>query len=68
MARKSTTGTTKEKSSSSKASQRSSSQKDLSEEVRKVAYGLYEKRGCTPGRDLDDWLEAEKQIKKRIKA
>jgi len=68
MARKSTTGTTKEKSSSSKVSQRSSHQKDLSEEVRKIAYKLFEKRGCTPGRDLDDWLEAEKQIKKRIKA
>ena len=65
MARKNTTSTTKEKASSSKVSKRSSSQKDLTEEVRKIAYSLFEKRGCALGRDLDDWLEAERQLKKQ---
>lgn len=27
-------------------------------EVRDLAYHLYEQSGCTPGRDLDNWLEA----------
>jgi hypothetical protein len=31
----------------------------LEEEIRQVAYELYIKSGCIPGRDLDNWLEAE---------
>jgi len=61
MAKKSITN---EKASSSKVSKHASRQKDLTEEVRKIAYSLFEKRGCTLGRDLDDWLEAERQLKK----
>ena len=36
--------------------------KALEEEIRKIAYELYEKSGCIPGRDLENWLEAEKIV------
>ena len=32
------------------------------EEIAKIAYELYLKRGATDGQDLQDWLEAEKII------
>lgn len=32
---------------------------NLYEEIARVAYELYLKRGCVHGHDLDDWLEAE---------
>ena len=31
--------------------------------VEKLAYSMYERRGFTPGSDIDDWIEAEKKIK-----
>ncbi|MDW7972043.1 MAG: DUF2934 domain-containing protein [Thermodesulfovibrio sp.] len=34
----------------------------IEEEIRQVAYELYVKSGCIPGRDLDNWLEAEKIV------
>ena len=34
----------------------------LEEEIRQVAYELYVKSGCIPGRDLDNWLEAERIV------
>jgi len=34
----------------------------LEEEIRMVAYELYVKSGCIPGRDLDNWLEAERMV------
>ena len=39
--------------------------KDFYDEVARVAYDLYEKRGRTHGYDLSDWLEAEMIVKKR---
>ena len=38
------------------------------EEIRKRAYEMYCKRGQTQGSDMKDWLEAEKQIKKELRA
>jgi len=32
------------------------------EMIRTAAYLLAERRGFGPGRDLDDWLEAERQV------
>ena len=29
------------------------------------AYELFEERGHEPGRDVDDWLRAERELKKR---
>ena len=34
----------------------------LEEEIRRRAYELYEQRGCTPGRENEDWLVAEQEI------
>ncbi len=32
------------------------------EMIRIRAHELYEQRGCEPGHDLDDWLQAEAEI------
>lgn len=32
------------------------------DQIAQKAYELYEKRGRTPGNDLQDWLEAERQV------
>jgi len=34
----------------------------LRQEIEQYAYFLYKQRGCQPGHELDDWLEAEKQL------
>ena len=39
------------------------SPQEVQEKIRKVAYGLYHKRGCQHGKDWQDWLEAEKLVK-----
>jgi uncharacterized protein YhaN len=37
--------------------------RQLNEVISKKAKELYEKSGRKPGRDLDNWLEAEKAVK-----
>lgn len=32
------------------------------EEIRARAYRLYWERGCRPGHDIDDWLQAEYEL------
>jgi hypothetical protein len=39
----------------------------LHEMIEKKAYELFEKRGKVHGRELDDWLEAERIIKQTKK-
>lgn len=34
-------------------------------EVARIAYELYEQRGCQPGHDFDDWLQAEIIVRRR---
>jgi hypothetical protein len=34
--------------------------------IRKRAYELFEARGCQSGHELDDWLQAEREIKKHL--
>ena len=34
-------------------------------EIARVAYELYQQRGCQPGHDIDDWLEAEAIVRRR---
>jgi hypothetical protein len=34
----------------------------LQDEIARVAYDLYLKRGCVHGYDCEDWLEAEKIV------
>ena len=36
--------------------------KGLHDEIARVAYELYKKRGMAEGHDLKDWLEAEKIV------
>ena len=38
--------------------------RDMTEQVRKLAYSLYEKRRYAHGNDWHDWFEAEKLLKK----
>lgn len=35
---------------------------DLTEQIRQLAFHLYESRGGGDGHDLDDWLEAERDL------
>ena len=35
------------------------------DDIRQRAYELYEQRGREDGRDVDDWLRAEDEIKRR---
>ena len=39
------------------------SQKDMKDLIAKKAYDLYVKSGCKAGRDLDNWIKAEKIVK-----
>ncbi len=39
--------------------------KNMYDEIARVAYGFYEKRGYTHGNDFADWLEAEKIVMKK---
>ena len=38
--------------------------KKILDEISRVAYGLYVKRGYAPGNDFADWIEAEKIVMK----
>ena len=42
----------------------SSNCQDMDDKIRKVAQELYEKRGATPGHELEDWLKAEKIVRR----
>jgi len=37
------------------------------EMVTRKAFELYQKRGCKPGHEMDDWLEAEKAVEQDLK-
>ncbi len=38
------------------------------QDIQSLAYRLFEERGCDPGREWEDWLEAERQILKCLKS
>jgi hypothetical protein len=40
---------------------------DIHEEITKRAYELWEQSGRIPGRDLDNWVEAERIVKAKDK-
>jgi len=52
----------------SKSSNPTISKEDYGNLVSKKAFELYEKRGRKPGHAMDDWLEAERIIKAKLKA
>lgn len=35
---------------------------DPEQAIREAAYACFEARGCVPGHELDDWLQAEAQV------
>jgi hypothetical protein len=35
------------------------------EKIRNRAHEIYQRRGEEPGRDLDDWLQAERELKEQ---
>ena len=43
----------------------SSSENPTYNEIAEAAYQRYLQRGSTDGRDFDDWLEAERELKAR---
>lgn len=38
---------------------------NIGNEIAKVAYELWEKGGCIPGRDIENWIEAERIVMAR---
>jgi hypothetical protein len=40
---------------------------DQTDLIRRRAYALYLERGADPGRELDDWLAAEKEVRSDFK-
>jgi hypothetical protein len=49
------------------AAERNISEQQLRERVAQKAYELYQKCGQVQGRDLEDWLEAEKLVLAELK-
>lgn len=37
---------------------------NLNDKIKKRAYELFEKRGRTPGHAMQDWLQAEREVKR----
>ncbi|MFH1228555.1 MAG: DUF2934 domain-containing protein [Planctomycetota bacterium] len=46
---------------------RTSGAQNLAEQIKRRAYELYQKKGQTHGNDMADWLEAERDIKFKLK-
>ena len=38
------------------------------EEIRRRAFEIYLQRGEQPGRELDDWLQAERELERGVRA
>lgn len=49
-------------------SRRPASGGSSAEEISRVAYQLFERRGGVHGHDLEDWLEAERIVRVRSRA
>ena len=41
---------------------------EIEEQIRQRAYQLYYERGAEDGHDLDDWLQAETEVRHKTKA
>ncbi len=42
------------------------SREEFMQLVQKKAYDLYEERGCQPGNDLENWINAERLVKEDL--
>ncbi len=51
---------------SDRTSQVSINKEQTNEMIQKKAQEIYEKNARKPGRDLDNWLEAERIVKKHL--
>ena len=49
-----------------KTAAKPASSPELCQQICETAYQLYEKRGCAPGHDVSDWLEAEKIVLEQV--
>lgn len=38
---------------------------DFHQDIARLAYAIWQDRGCPHGSDVEDWLEAERQLSKR---
>jgi hypothetical protein len=36
------------------------------DEISHVAYSLYVQRGCEPGKDVEDWVRAENELRSEV--
>jgi Protein of unknown function (DUF2934) len=43
--------------------QQASAPFDREQAIREAAYACFEARGCVPGHELDDWLQAETMVR-----
>ncbi len=61
-------GSTKPQATSAQAETREVSVENSArdEEIRRRAYEIYLERGEQPGRELDDWLQAERELKRGV--
>ena len=41
-------------------------QENIGQEIEKAAYELWEKGGCLPGREIENWIEAERIVTLRF--
>jgi Protein of unknown function (DUF2934) len=44
-----------------------SSADEVQQQIRETAYYRAESRGFEPGKELDDWLEAEAEVRRRLR-
>jgi hypothetical protein len=44
------------------------SKEQCKEEIAHRAYELYVQRGCEPGKDVEDWVRAEKEVSSGVVA
>ena len=59
-------GTESQTTSVRVASEASTGNSARSEEIKRRAYEIYLERGEQPGRELDDWLQAERELARRL--
>lgn len=59
---------TSERKGGGRAGESTVSEPGLShDEIARRAYEVYLARGAAPGRDLDDWLQAERELRSSMK-
>ena len=66
--RKKTTTTARKSSANTKSSQKMvlGNPGELNDMIREKAYELYKQRGGWHGSDVEDWLEAEREVRREL--